>query len=88
VVCDLKANIHFSVHNLFSKPGKQQHFDLVFLRNVLIYFDKPDQEKVVRNVAAAMQNNGVLIIGEFESLTRLNVPFEYEAPQIYRKRGA
>lgn len=56
----------------------------MFLRNVLIYFTKADIEAIVRNVASALRRDGLLIIGEAESLTAMSVPVRFVRPQIYR----
>lgn len=56
----------------------------MFLRNVLIYFTKADIEAIVRNVASALRRDGLLIIGEAESLTVMSVPVRFVRPQIYR----
>lgn len=82
VVSSIKRNIQFHTHNLF-KPMNQK-FDIIFLRNVLIYFNKEDQEKVLSNMYASLAPEGYLIIGESESLNRINTDFESVAPLIYR----
>ena len=51
----------------------------------MIYFDAPDQEKVLKNIHKSMNKNGILILGESESLNGLQVPFKFLAPQIYQE---
>lgn len=82
----IRGKIKFKSQNLFHRPPQVETFDLVFLRNVLIYFDRPDQEKVLANVSLALVNNGTLIIGESESLNSLKTTFEYKFPLIYQKK--
>lgn len=82
----LKTKIKFKPHNLFLPPNDT--FDLVFLRNVLIYFDQPDQEKVLAHIGNSLTQNGTLIIGESESLNSLKTPFEFFAPLIYKNKGS
>ncbi|MEK2690291.1 CheR family methyltransferase [Bdellovibrio sp. GT3] len=79
------ANIEFFQHNLHSRGTRTAFFDVVFLRNVLIYFNEPDQELVLKNMHASLKPQGVLIIGEAESLARLNTSFEYTKPLIYKR---
>ncbi len=79
------SNIEYFVHNLHSRGTRTVFFDIVFLRNVLIYFNEPDQELVLRNVYASLKPHGVLIIGEAESLARLKTSFEYTKPLIYKR---
>lgn len=79
----LKEHLQFELHNLFKplKSGKQ--FDIVFLRNVLIYFTNEDQAKVLKIVSQHMKKGGVLVLGEAESIFRLETNFKYKAPLIY-----
>lgn len=85
VAAELKTKIHFGTHNLFTV--KKEQFDIVFLRNVLIYFTGVDQEIVLKNVAKSLPVNGTLVIGESESLNRLDTPYEFHQACIYSKKG-
>ncbi|WP_304624381.1 CheR family methyltransferase, partial [Raoultella sp. 18105] len=70
-------------------PGPwRDHFDIVFLRNVLIYFTAEDIRVVVRHLAPALRARGTLVIGESESLTSMDVPFQFVQPQIYERTAA
>ncbi len=80
----IRARIKFKRHNLLNPLTNTRPFDVIFLRNVLIYFTTEDQEAILRNVHAALAPAGVLYIGESETLTRLDTDFEIEAPMIYR----
>lgn len=82
---EIKNKIIFQKHNLFELNKKMNGFDLVFLRNVLIYFSKEDQEKVLENLYRSMNSAGELIIGESESLSSLETSFKYYAPLFYKK---
>ncbi|HJV52596.1 MAG TPA: protein-glutamate O-methyltransferase CheR [Noviherbaspirillum sp.] len=81
----VRNRIRFSIHNLLQASPWPDAFDLVFLRNVLIYFKPDDIRGVVRNIAPALHEHGLLIIGEAESLTAMDVPFQFVQPQIYRR---
>lgn len=83
VLPEIRANINFQNHNLFEAPKKKNFFDLVLIRNVLIYFDIPDQERVLSNMSMSLKTTGQLIIGESESLTRLKTPFSFKMPLVY-----
>ncbi len=85
VIPAISQNIHFKTHNLFRPSGHSRKFDIVFLRNVLIYFTEKDQEHVLSHVHNSMRDDGILVIGESESLARLKTGFESVAPLIYRK---
>jgi chemotaxis protein methyltransferase CheR len=85
---DVRSRIKFSAHNLFKPPAMKKHYDLIFLRNVLIYFEAQDQEKVLSNMGMALADSGLLVIGESESLTRLSTNFQFKAPLIYGRTGS
>ncbi len=78
---ELKKKVQFGPHNLFTV--KKEIFDIVFLRNVLIYFSTEDQETVLANVSKSIRPGGGLMIGESESLNRLKTPYEFKAACIY-----
>lgn len=79
--------VQFRQHNLFKNPPQNNHFDLVMLRNVLIYFSNKDQEQVLSNIYRSLKPGGMLVIGESESLSNLETDFEYCEPLIYKKKG-
>lgn len=85
VITEVKSRIEFRSHNLFQKLTLEP-FDLILLRNVLIYFKGPDQEKVLANLVPSLRSDGLLIIGESESLVHIQTEFESIAPLIYRPR--
>jgi len=85
VITEIRSRLEFRAHNLFQKlPGEP--FDLILLRNVLIYFKGPDQEKVLANLFPALKPDGLLIIGESESLTHVRSEFESIGPLLYRPK--
>ena len=81
---EIKRRITFKLHNLLKRLASGGPFDVVFLRNVLIYFTHEDQENILTNVHAHLRPEGTLIIGESETLKSLNCRFEPIAPLIYR----
>jgi chemotaxis protein methyltransferase CheR len=80
----LRANVSFRKHNLHEPVRDIGAMDITLLRNVLIYFDTDGQQKVLENVRRAMAPDGVLIVGESESLSRFDMGFTFEQPLIYR----
>jgi chemotaxis protein methyltransferase CheR len=82
----LKSKITFSQQNLLKLKNIPNSFDIIFLRNVLIYFDAKDQEKVIANITHHLENDGKLIIGESETLTNLTTELSYIQPLIYSRR--
>ncbi len=82
----LRAHVLFREHHLHKRLDGASRFDITMLRNVLIYFDEEGQRHVLENAHRAMAPGSVLIIGESESLTRLNVGFDFEQPLVYRRQ--
>ncbi len=83
VVASVRDRLRFETHNLFSGARPGEGFDVVLLRNVLIYFTKPDQLRVLENIRRMMSDDGLLIIGESETLSSLATDFRTVAPFIY-----
>jgi chemotaxis protein methyltransferase CheR len=55
------------------------------LRNVLIYFDKQDQEKVISRLVGHLRPNGYLILGHSESMIGTNLTMRPVAPAVFQK---
>ena len=71
--------------NLLGDWRMKGKFDLIFCRNVMIYFDKPTQETLVNRYWNVLNPGGYLFIGHSESLTGIKHRFKYSQPTIYRK---
>ncbi|GMT42411.1 MAG: chemotaxis protein methyltransferase [bacterium] len=83
---DIRDLITFRRFNLMSALYPFRHqFDFIFCRNVMIYFDKPTQEKLVGKYYRYLKPGGYLFIGHSESLTGLKHGFTYVQPTIYRR---
>lgn len=67
---EIKAMCRFQEGNLMDtiRTGALGKFDIIFCRNVLIYFDEVSKEKVVRNLAAAMIDDGFILLGHSENI--------------------
>jgi chemotaxis protein methyltransferase CheR len=63
----------------------REPIDILFCRNVLIYFDRPTQEMVLNRFAGHMGSGGFLYLGHSESINGLDVPLVQVAPTVYRK---
>lgn len=80
---EIRKNIKFIRHKLQdAPPGK--NFDIVFIRNVMIYFDAPTKEVVLSRARESLRPDGVFIIGESEGLLGLKSEFETIQPSIFR----
>ncbi|MGD1083923.1 MAG: protein-glutamate O-methyltransferase CheR [Verrucomicrobiota bacterium] len=76
--------ITFRQINLMEDYSHTHAFDMIFLRNVLIYLDRSIQEQLVRRVCQFLAPQGHLLIGHSENLTGLNVPLRSLRPSIYQ----
>ena len=85
VVPSLRSRIRFEQHNLMHARKDDEKFDVIFLRNVLIYFDQPTKQKVIENLLQCLRPGGWLILGHCESITGLNLKLSTVRPSIYRK---
>ncbi|KAB8052651.1 protein-glutamate O-methyltransferase CheR [Janthinobacterium rivuli] len=81
---ELRQHVSFAQHNLLDALRPAQRFDLVFLRNVLIYFDAEHQETVLRQARLSLKDEGRLILGESETIARLSTGYQFEFPMIYK----
>ncbi len=60
-------------------------FDVIFCRNVMIYFDKETQADLVQRLAHVLEPDGYLFVGHSESLLGANPAFRYVQPTIYQR---
>jgi len=63
---------------------KKSDYDIIFCRNVLIYFDKTTQEKVINKFCSHLKPGGLLFLGHSESIIGMNVPLKQIRPTVYR----
>lgn len=78
-------NISFRRVNLFDGQYPWTNkFQLIFCRNVMIYFDRQTQEDLVCRLAQHLVPGGYLLIGHSESLTGINHPYKTIKPAIYQ----
>ena len=60
-------------------------FDVVFCRNVMIYFDRPTQQTLVGKLSKVLSPGGYLLIGHSESLNSISHALRYVMPTVYQK---
>jgi len=86
IVPSLRAKVDFQRLNFMDRTyALKAMSDVIFFRNVMIYFDKPTQETVVNKLCRNLQPGGYLFVGRSESLMGLSVPLRQEGLSIYRK---
>lgn len=81
----LKYNIQFQKHNLMEPLKGSSKFDLIFCRNVMIYFDKPSREKLIKYLEESLKLEGYLCIGHAELLTGEDTKLKQVYPAVYKK---
>lgn len=85
VVPEARLLVSFRYLNLMNDWPFTGPFDFIFCRNVMIYFDKPTQQRLVNRFWDHLSDGGLLFTGHSESLTGLDHSFSYVQPTIYRK---
>lgn len=82
---EIKQMVTFKRYNLLSDPAPSREFDVIFCRNVFIYFDNVTRAQITNKLSGALKPLGYFIIGGAESLNTIDHPFKYIQPSIYRK---
>lgn len=65
--------------------GFREKIDVIFCRNVIIYFDKTIQEKLLNKFCQCMKPGGYIFMGHSETLFGMDLPLEQAAPTVYKK---
>jgi chemotaxis protein methyltransferase CheR len=82
---NLRSHVMFRQVNLNSPLPNLGKFDVVFLRNVMIYFSDDTKREVVARVISTLKPGGTFFVGHSESLNGISNAVESVAPSIYRK---
>lgn len=83
---ELRNTVTFRLFNLMDQFPFKNPFDIIFCRNVMIYFNREVQEQLVSKFYNSLGNNGLLFIGHSESLIQLKHDFCYTEPTVYKKK--
>lgn len=86
VTDELKKQVIFRQFNLMEPFTFRRKMHIVFLRNVMIYFDTETKREIVKKVYDAMEPGGYLFIGRTETLDRTVAPFDVVQPSVFRKK--
>ena len=81
----LRSRVSFAQVNLNTELPRLGKFDLIFLRNVMIYFNGDTKRAVVERVLAPLKSGGHFFIGHSESLSEISSAVQQLAPSVYRK---
>jgi len=85
IIEPLRSRVYFARLNLMGEWPMRGPFDVIFCRNVMIYFDKLTQEQLVNRFWKLMKPGGHLCVGHSESLAGSPHNFRYVQPAIYVK---
>ena len=83
---ELHREVMFRKFNLMDPFPFRKKLHVVFLRNVMIYFDEKTKKELVQKIYDCLEPGGYLFIGQTESINREYCPFEHVRPSVYRKK--
>lgn len=79
--------VDFQQLNLMDEWQLSQKYDVIFCRNVLIYFDNPKKQRLARKYWEHLVSGGHLFLGHSETLHKISDDYDSVGKTIYRKRG-
>ncbi len=86
VVPELRKLVEFRRLNFKEADfGMAEKADVIFCRNVIIYFDRPTQEQILQKLSSHLMPEGYVFVGHAEALHDMDLPLEPVAPATYRK---
>lgn len=83
---EIKDEVLFRQFNLMDLFPFKRKMHIIFLRNVMIYFDKDTKQELMQKVYDVMEPGGYLFIGRTETIDRNATPLELIQPSIFRKK--
>ena len=90
VQAPLRAVVHLRRLDLLRESAPQSAYDLLFCRNVIIYFDRPTQERLMEGFAARLAPDGLLVLGKVETIlgaARQRLQLVEPRERVYRRAG-
>jgi chemotaxis protein methyltransferase CheR len=84
---EVRERVRFARLNLMEALPAMGPFPLIFLRNVMIYFDRPTQERVVAAISQRLEPGGYLFVGHSESLNGIQHDLEHVQVAVYRRKA-
>jgi chemotaxis protein methyltransferase CheR len=89
VVPELRQLVEFRRLNFMEDDyGLAEKADAIFCRNVIIYFDRPTQERILNKLSHHLVPRGYMFVGHAETLHDMNLPLAPVAPALYRRLDA
>jgi chemotaxis protein methyltransferase CheR len=84
---ELRQMTSFRSFNLLAASWQVQPYDAIFCRNVMIYFDRPTQRRVLEKMHGALKPGSLLFVGHSENFTEHKDLFELTGKTVYRRVG-
>ena len=85
VVPELRRTVRFERLNLMETPySVDRDMHIIFCRNILIYFDKPTQRKVLNQLCQHLRPGGFLFLGHSETVAGFELPLRQVAASVFR----
>jgi chemotaxis protein methyltransferase CheR len=86
VVPELRRSIEFRRLNFMDADyGVSEKMDAIFCRNVIIYFDRATQERILQKLSNCLLPGGYMFVGHAETLHDMDLPLTAVAPALYRR---
>jgi len=88
IVPELRSRVQFKRLNFMDEDfGLRDMMDIIFCRNVIIYFDRPTQEIILQRICRHLAPGGYLFMGHSETLSGMELPVTMVSASIYRRSG-
>lgn len=86
IIPELRAKTSFLRHNLINENYEELGlFDIIFCRNVLIYFESDIQYEILEKISRNLKSGGYLFLGHSETITKMSNIFKHIHPAVYKK---
>ena len=86
IIPELRSMVRFRRLNFMETDfGFREPFDVIFCRNVIIYFDRPTQERLLSKLVDNLASGRYIFLGHSETLLGLDLPLTQMAPSVYRR---
>lgn len=81
----LRASVRFKQQNLMTYVQDKEQYDLILCRNVMIYFDVPARQRLIKELEKSLRPGGYLLVGHSELLSKDSTKLKYVGSAAYRK---
>jgi chemotaxis protein methyltransferase CheR len=85
---EIRRLVTFAEQNLIGPLSVKGPFDVIFCRNVMIYFNKTTQQEVIHSLQQKLAPGGYLLIGHSETLNNVQHSLRYMSPAVYRANAS